>query len=112
MIKRCILIAAGLEMLLVSVGLSYAVSFPHGDTDGNERAMPFPWDVFIKNILIVSPVIAIAVGLIVYNFRSLKIENAVEKMGRRVRLWIIQIGLIIILFLLPWRIIGIVQKWK
>ena len=112
MLKRCILIAAGLEMLLVSVGLSYVAASPRGDTEGDVGIPPFPWGVFIKNFIIASPVIAIAVGLIVYNFRSLRIENAVEKMGRRVRLWIIQIGLIIIFFLLPWKIISIVQNWK
>ena len=108
MIKRCILIALGLEMLLVSLLLCAVAADPRGDMDGASR--PFPWAEFGKNMLIASPVIAIGIGLIVYNFKSLVIENAVEEKGRRLRLWLIQFGLIIVFVFIPWTVLGTIQR--
>ena len=79
MIKRCILISPGLEMLFVSLMLSYSKACIRGDVDGTP--VPFKWGIFGKNMLIASPVIAIGVGLI-------------------------QLLLITVLFLLPWIALG------
>jgi len=99
MIKRCLLISVGNNIIGICVLIAVIAGTPFVDST---EPLPFKWTRFWDTLLITTPFIITGAVFVILNARLLARYNAGEPKSRRLKLSIAQFFMIAAMSALPW----------